>query len=659
MSGIFHHLLAFVSAATDPFWKYVTLLLHGDGTNGAQNNTFIDSSSNAFTVTRNGTTTQGSFSPFGPDWSNYFNGSSYLLTTATQVIPSGSFTIQTWVFPTSSADSYAVAQGTTGNAGRFSLGITSTLWFVQIGSASVNAGSVTLNQWTHIAATFNGATLTLYVNGTSVGTASTTTNAQNTTLRIATLGPADWGTYYWTGYISNVRATNTVEFTSTFTPSTTPLTAITGTSVLTCQASRFIDNSANAFAITVNGTPSIQRFSPFSMGSAYSTSVIGGSGYYNGSTDYLSVPYNAKFDFGTGSFTIEAWVYLTTASGARCIVSVFPSGFSGTSAYEFLITTSNFLQFDTFASGTEQLITATNNALVPNSWNHVAVVNNAGTYNLYANGIQCTKTGSITQAVNTNGSAAFTIGYSLYSPYNHPTTGYISNLRVVKGTAVYTAAFTPPTAPLTAITNTSLLLSTINGGIYDNAMINNFITVGAAQVSTTQSKFGGASMSFNGSSSYLQGPTNVGYSFGTGNFTIEFWVYVSSYNAVATTILRTATASGWALKFLAANSNCLVFAANSADVLTDSGSPSTGTWTYFALVRNGSTLTMYRNGTSVASTTYATAINVSDVLLVGAGGDSSNSSFSLNGYIDDVRITKGIARYTANFTAPTAAFPNQ
>ena len=53
----------------DPQFNYVTMLLHGDGTNGAQNNTFLDSSTNNFTITRNGNTTQGSFSPYGSNWS--------------------------------------------------------------------------------------------------------------------------------------------------------------------------------------------------------------------------------------------------------------------------------------------------------------------------------------------------------------------------------------------------------------------------------------------------------------------------------------------------------------------------------------------------------------------------------------------------------------
>ena len=85
------------TGVADPQFNYVTALLHGDGTNGAQNNTFVDSSSNAFTITRNGYATQGSFSPYGTLWSNYFDGStSYLTWTSGSSVAfgSGNFTVE-------------------------------------------------------------------------------------------------------------------------------------------------------------------------------------------------------------------------------------------------------------------------------------------------------------------------------------------------------------------------------------------------------------------------------------------------------------------------------------------------------------------------------------------------------------------------------------
>ena len=92
-----------VAAAADPYFNYVTMLLTGNGTNGAQNNTFLDSSSNAFTITRNGNTTQGSFSPYGSLWSNYFNGEQYWslsVSSSASIASSGDFTYECWIFPT-------------------------------------------------------------------------------------------------------------------------------------------------------------------------------------------------------------------------------------------------------------------------------------------------------------------------------------------------------------------------------------------------------------------------------------------------------------------------------------------------------------------------------------------------------------------------------
>ena len=94
----------------DPYFQYVTSLLHGDGTNGGQNNTFLDSSSNAFTITRNGNTTQGSFSPYGSLWSNSFNGTNQYCTisNSSALDQVGDYTQEGWFFVTASSSFYPV-----------------------------------------------------------------------------------------------------------------------------------------------------------------------------------------------------------------------------------------------------------------------------------------------------------------------------------------------------------------------------------------------------------------------------------------------------------------------------------------------------------------------------------------------------------------------
>jgi len=98
------------AVASDPYFENTTLLLPGNGTNGAQNNTFLDSSTNAFSITRNGNTTQGTFSPFSQTgWSNYFDGTGDYLTApdnAASEIGASDFCVEGWFYPTVSNASY-------------------------------------------------------------------------------------------------------------------------------------------------------------------------------------------------------------------------------------------------------------------------------------------------------------------------------------------------------------------------------------------------------------------------------------------------------------------------------------------------------------------------------------------------------------------------
>ena len=100
-------------------------------------------------------------------------------------------------------------------------------------------------------------------------------------------------------------------------------------------------------------------------------------------------------------------------------------------------------------------------------------------------------------------------------------------------------------------------------------------------------------------------------------------------------------------------SNFVLRAANNTDLISYGTMPTTGTWTHIAITRSGTTARMFYDGTQVASATTAHDF-VDAAFYIGQDGGSN----AFIGYIDDLRITKGYARYTANFTPPTAAFPN-
>jgi hypothetical protein len=186
--------------------------------------------------------------------------------------------------------------------------------------------AIPLNTWTHVAFTRASGTNRLFVNGnlcTTTGTLSQAISTGGYPVYIGAFLYSSIGNYYFNGYISNVRLVKgTAVYTAAFTPPTAPLTAITNTSLLTCQTNRFKDSSTNNFAITISGSPAVQIFSPFGTTTQYDPNVNGGSAYFNGSTDYLTAPTGTAFQFA-GYFTIEAWVYSLSATGQANYSGIF------------------------------------------------------------------------------------------------------------------------------------------------------------------------------------------------------------------------------------------------------------------------------------------------------------------------------------------------
>ena len=645
------------SEVPDPQFNYVTMLLHGDGTNGAQNNTFLDSSTNNFTITRNGNTTQGSFSPYGSNWSNSFNGTNSYLTlssNASMSFGTSNFTIEGWFFTGDKSVSGGASRTLIGNSGnsyteQLYISTSGYLTFGNTGSTFI-AGSTDLanSTWHHFAISRSGTStnqIAMWVDGTRVAQGTNSQNYTSGTIYIGAFGASDG---FWNGYISNLRIVNGSAVydpaNSTITVPTTPLTAITNTALLTCQANRFFDASSNAYTVTATGTPSVQRFNPFGASTAYSTSVIGGSGYFDGDGDNLSYSQQTY----SGNFTFECWVYQTGSSGSYPLVFA-----SNTASVQIMIDYQGTGKLTFYTSSTT--IQSASNVFQRNQWNHLAYVRSGSTITIYYNGTSVAS-GSLSDAIP----ISFIGGYSSSS---YTLNGYMSDVRITTS-ALYTTTFTPPIAPLTAISGTSLLLNYTNGAIFDNAMMNNLETVGNAQISTSVVKYGTGSLKFDGTGDYLKLPYTPNLNF-TGNFTVECWVNLTSKVTNFPTIINnysSFTSNGGFAIFASHNSGTSgkynvafngVFPA-----INSTTSIAYGTWQHIALVRSGSTLTLYVDGVANGTSTQtANVVGTANNWWVGTAGDDLANGY-LNGYIDDLRITKGFARYTANFTPPIAAFPN-
>jgi hypothetical protein len=652
----------------DQFWPNTTLLLQGNGTNGAQNNTFLDSSANNFTITRNGNTTQGSFTPYEANgyWSNFFDGTGDFLKVDSGNVAqfgTGDFTMEAWVFLIShDGDQSTIIAGGI----NFSIYTQPNLNIDTNGTVNLNgsqstSNALSLNTWTHVAVSRNSGTSRIFINGVQGSSASNTQNYNGVGAMIGmrTNGSSDFGTIH--GYISNARVIiGTGLYSSNFTPSAAPLTAVSGTSLLTCQSNRFIDNSTNAFAITRNGDTSVQAFQPFPGATTWSGSVLGGSGYFDGTGDYLTAPDNAALNFGTGNFCIECFFYPTTISGTQGIAAKYAGG-DGNRGFNFEMS-SGVISCYVYSGGGSTFDTIAGGTAIANAWNHIVLCRSGTTLSAFLNGV---RTGTSSNSYNITSVVPVAVGANVSTTGASPFFGYIASTRIVKGSTPYdptSSTLTVPTAPVTAITNTSLLLNFTNAGIFDSAMMNNLETVGNAQVSTSVVKYGTGSMAFDGSGDWLAGPPTPQTDLGSGDFTIEAWLYRTASGA--------ASDSGMVSRGAPSTLNGFVFAYTSANVLTFnfnySGAIVTGvtvipanTWTHVAVSRNGNTFRLFVNGVvdATATSTNSQTTNASDVFYVGRAGYDSGRI--VTGYLDDVRLTKGAARYIGNFTPPVARMPQQ
>lgn len=233
--------------------------------------------------------------------------------------------------------------------------------------------------------------------------------------------------------------------------------------------------------------------------------------------------------------------------------------------------------------------------------------------------------------------------------------GHISDFSLTKGSVTRSAAFTPPTSPLSS-TGTTLHIKGTDSTIVDKAQgIWHIRPEGSSAGSTAQTKFASSSI-------YIPAAAKINckefVSFGAGDFTIETWVRSPStntgYNGIFALEDRlmnsTATTGGLQLAFRTGN----LFDLYHSDGTSSSKSFtwSTNTWYHIALVRSGSTITLYVDGTSIGTETSSTDYSAFKFLTVGM---YYNTSYALLGYIEDFRLTDGLARYTTNFTPPNAS----
>lgn len=655
-----------------------------------------DQSSNAFTITNNGAATVSTtITPF--------------LTGNHLVITTDDYTIEGFAMRNTISTSNVIAShggydglrnfsllrlnnglyGTWGNGYQF---------FVVPGSTTTDDKLFGYpGKWFHFAISRSSGQAYFHINGIQVGAVYDSSYINLNNMYIGNnIGTAS---LEWTGHISNFRITKgsaIYAYNSTFTPPTSPLIAGTNTLLLACSSMHYLeDRSGRKVVLTRNNAVSASPFTPFTsytngVDKTYSPTTVSGSMSFNGSNEFVYVPDATQFNFSTGKpWTIEYWVWPSgDYSQSRTMFAKRVSNSGDISLQGYLRVTSGvfgiIIGYGGGSYGVYYGQYETTTTPQPHAWSHVAYVyDGASGASIYLNGVKIFFASGF---VPYNSSTTFTIG-----ALNSATEffqGYISNFRILNGTRLYSStqntvntilfgtysggSFTPPSAPLTAITDTVLLITNANNAGYDTAGRNNYYfytgaggsTAGTA-VSSAVTYLGAKSLRFNGSNDWfasaqiynISGFNNPIFYFGTSDWTVEFWVYFSVVTGNQTLIdfrpSGTAATSNYIVLQLI--SGVLNYYTNAVTAIAGPTLVTT-TWYHVAISRQFGKTRMFVNGVQQGQDYTDTQTYTVGLSRPVFGTDYSTANF-MNGYMDEIRITR-YARYAGQFTAPTAELPD-
>ena len=445
--------------------------------------------------------------------------------------------------------------------------------------------------------------------------------------------------YYFNGYIDELRISkDTARWTAGFTPQTTAYTADTYTKLLCHFDYDYMDSS------TV-GNPTGTGYGAVATSAVQSKFGGGSLLLISANSQYVTYPDSSNWAFGSGDFTIDCWVRFVSTTGIQ-----FLAGQSdGTNFWYFRkgVASDNKIMF--YASGPSgEFSTTTAPTLATDTWYHFAIVRSGASCYIFVNGVSQALTQTTAWGNLPNSTGVLNIGAWYDATYF--LSGYIDELRVSKGVARWTSNFTPSIAAYTTDWHTKLLCH-FDTDFSDASGISHGVGtgVGTAQV-TSPSRFGTTALLLNGSSDYVSFPTSTGWAMGPGDFTVDFWL---KFNSVATHQFFFGENAGNGFDAFWHTSNIIQVLLNGVSY-NFAWTPVIGIWYHIAVTRSGTNLRAFINGVQIGTTQISNDNIPADLLYIGRQGPSL--PYYLNGYIDEFRISKGIARWTYDFQPPTAPY---
>ena len=397
----------------------------------------------------------------------------------------------------------------------------------------------------------------------------------------------------------------------------------------------------------------------------------------DGSGDLASAADDGDFDFGSGDFTVEGFFRISSLGNNAFFSHWENSDATGQSFYLVHFNSSNTLRF-AYRLTTGLVESSYTWEPSADTFYHIAVVRYGTTLKVYIDGVAV-----ISDSVSTTSLIAsedpFRIGAFNDATTASPTldwffAGHVDEVRVTKGQARYIANFVPTTSAFEAtdataqtqdpyFSNVKFLSSfdgsdgdTTTSGLDESSSDLDLTYNSGDELSTTQKKFGTTSL-------YVADNVIIsssdGFNMGTGEFTIEGWYYFTSFSnsfGIWDQWNGSATGAGNAQMWMSHSAAGKVkWYYDGSSLLQSNTTMSTGQWYHIAFVRESGTLKMYFNGALDANTqSYSGQFGKTGTVYLGdqhAGGGGAPQYF-----LDELRVTKGTARYTAAFAVPTAAF---
>ena len=640
--------------------RYTTALITSVGANNAVNTAFDDKSTSNHTINAEGDSTQTTFSPyrhgghsmaFGGGGALGVGVGSYALDWSN----GQTWTIEFWMkrfgrnpdghifmkYPGSGSNISGIRAATNGNAGYIGLHFNSG---TELTSSSSRA-DIADGDWHHVAVTRGSGYFKIWVDGQLDATVSNTASdgmASSSSWAIGRHGSGTASAYIKDTHIRDFRIVGSEVYTANFTAPTEPLTAISGTQVLILNNLPYLkDASSNATPITVlAGQPSMDGAGPFDK-QEYTAATHLGSARFDGNGDYLMAPSgtvssqnnSADFNFSSGAWTWEAWVWpnsLTSPASPH----VFTCRYNGTHRSSFYYN-SSASQLTYWSNGSARI---SGPALNTKQWYHVALSSDGTTTTMWVNG----ESKGTTTHMQSNYDMTMYVGAAVGSGVESAGywNGNITDARVVKGTQVYTSNFTPPAAPLTAVTNTKLLIQNTDAGIIDKSQaLKELKLIADAKSSTAQYKFLTSSMYFDGTGDYITTNEKILPIYQGVDYTVEGWFWATDVSGYYPIVSQYTTGSDPRRFNILIEPNVLKFFIAGSSRATPSISAQT--WYHFALTRTGTTHNAYLNGTRSATWTDSTDVADTTTVIGNFG------SYYYKGHLSDIRFTRGLARYTA------------